>query len=282
LAVEVGMTASLPRLSTLAVLGALALTACAKNHSADSAQPQTKAAPADKAIAPPENRKIIRTGSLRITIDSYDEARAKLDVLLQQVGGYVDSTQVSRGRDAITDATIVVRIPSQGFGDVVTRFRELGEIASESTNAEDITAQYVDIDARLAAARTLEARLLQLATERNGSVDSVLAVERELARVRGEIEGYEGHLRQWNDQVAMSTLTVVLSTKTPEIVVSGSFTGRLSNAFHDSIQGMRELGGWFVVILAALLPWLLILGPVALVVRRLNRSGYLRKLRAKL
>lgn len=264
------------RLSTVALVALVAVAACArKGHESAQAKSQSASAstpsdPTAKAIANPDTRKIIRTGTLRITVGSYDEARAKLDALLQQVGGYVDSTQVVRARDTITDATIVVRVPSQGFGNVVTRFRELGDIAFESTNANDITDQYVDIDARLASAKVLEARLLELAAQKSGTIDQVLAVEKELARVRGEIEGYEGHLRQWNDQVAMSTLTLVLSTKAPEIVASTSFGGRIASTFHDSIRALRELAGWVVVMFVALLPWLLVLGPIALVGRRLT------------
>ncbi|HUS33295.1 MAG TPA: DUF4349 domain-containing protein [Kofleriaceae bacterium] len=267
------------RLPVIALL-ALAFAACKKGQDSaatsgpaavDKATPQARApgsSIAGNGVAQPDNRKIVRTGALRISVGTYDEARAKLDALLQEVGGYVDSTQVSRGRNAITDATIVVRLPSDKFGAIVPRLRELGEIASESTNAADITDQYVDISARLASAQALEKRLIELATERNGTIDSVLAVEKELARVRGEIEGYEGRLRMWNDQIAMSTLTLTLSTRTPEIVASTSFSGRVSSAFHDSVHALREVAGWFVVLFVALLPWCLILALIALVGRK--------------
>lgn len=221
------------------------------------------------AQQPAETRKIIRTGSVYVTVASYDDARSKLDAIVQQVGGYVDSTQVSRGRNSITSATIVVRLPANAFGDIVPRLRDIGEVSNEMTNAADITAEYVDIDARLSSAKTLEKRLLELAAERNGTVDSVLAVERELARVRGEIEGYEGKLRMWNDQVAMSTLTLTISTKAPEIVaVSTSFGGRMSGAWHESVRVMRAFAGWFAVTMIALLPWALVFVPLVLVGRR--------------
>src|SRR5438445_11899075 len=126
------------RLSTVALIALVTVAACAKKRdaadmsAATPAGPATKTDPNAKAMAGPDNRKIIRTGTLRITITSYDESRAKLDALLQQVGGYVDSAQVSRSQNMITDATIVVRVPAQGFGNVVVRFHELSEIASES------------------------------------------------------------------------------------------------------------------------------------------------------
>src|SRR5688572_10757576 len=75
-----------------------------------------------------DDRKIIRTGHISLVIATYDEARAKIDALVQQAGGYVDSTQVHCRQDAISDATIVVRIPSTAFGPLLPKLREIGEI----------------------------------------------------------------------------------------------------------------------------------------------------------
>jgi hypothetical protein len=220
-----------------------------------------------------DDRKVIRTGRIELVVATYEDARAKIDALVQAAGGYVDSTQVNRRQDAISDATIVVRIPSTGFGDLLPKLREIGEIVSELTNAADITDQYVDIAARLASSKALEKRLLELATDRNGNIDSVLAVERELARVRSEIEGYEGHMRQWNDQIAMSALTLSLSTRRPEIVAAAapSLGARTSQAFHASIAALRDFGGWLVINGIAFLPWLVLLIPGGLLLRRIAR-----------
>src|SRR5262249_49718862 len=78
-----------------------------------------------------DNRKIIRTGRIELVVATYDQARVKIDALVDQVGGYVDSTQVNRRQDAISDATIVVRIPSTQFGSILPKLREIGEIVSE-------------------------------------------------------------------------------------------------------------------------------------------------------
>jgi hypothetical protein len=288
------MTHHARRLGLIAVLCLSAFAACAKRakHEEDGPRPAvaqkaspTSPTPAGNAptqdAAQAEQRKIIRTGSVRITVSSYDEARAKLDAMLQQVGGYVDSTQVSRGEHSVTDATIVVRLPATKFGDIVPKLRELGDVTTETTDAADITEQYIDTSARLASAQALEKRLLEIAAERNGTIESLLAVERELTRVRGEIEGYEAHMRRWDDQVAMSTLTLTLSTRMPEIVASTSFTGRVSQTFHESIHALREFGGWLVVFLVAVAPWALIVLVTLLAFRRLDRSGTVAKLRQK-
>src|SRR5580704_8678225 len=77
-----------------------------------------------------DGRKIIRTGHLELVVGSYDEARAQLDALVTASGGYVDSTEVVRRQNAVSDATIVVRVPANAFGGLVPKLRDLGEVRS--------------------------------------------------------------------------------------------------------------------------------------------------------
>jgi hypothetical protein len=236
----------------------------------------TKASEVDGVAFKPAvdpNRKVIRTGRIDLVVATYDAARAKLDTLLQAAGGYVDSTQVQHSQGAVSNATLVLRIPQDAFGALLPKLRELGEISAESTNAEDITDQYVDIAARLASAKTLEKRLLELAGDRAGGVEALLAVERELARVRGEIESYEGRMRQWNDQISMSALTLSISTKAPAIAAEPdpSLGDRIASGFHDSVDSLQQFGAWLAVSATALLPWMILLVPGFIFGRRAYR-----------
>ncbi len=220
-----------------------------------------------------DNRKVIRTGAIQLVVGDYASARTKLDALLAASGGYVDSTQVNHSQGSVSNATVVLRLPSATFSSILPKLRELGEITSETTNAADITAQYVDISARLASSQALEKRLLELATARDGGIEAVLAVERELARVRGEIESYEGTMRQWNDQISMSTLTLSLSTRAPAIAATAApgLGQQISNGFNSSIQALRDFGGWLAVSIIAFLPWLVLLIPGFVIGRRFYR-----------
>jgi hypothetical protein len=200
-------------------------------------------------------------------------ARAKLDALVAAAGGYVDTTEVSR--DRIVHATIVVRVPAEAFGALVPQLRDLGTLTSEHSDASDVTDQYVDLGARLASARILEKRLLELAAERTGTMDSLLTVERELAQVRAEIEGLQGRLRQWDDQIALSTLTLTMSTTVPYVAaavpVEPTLGARASHTFADSITALREFASGLLIIAIALLPWLVIALPGFVLGRRLWR-----------
>jgi hypothetical protein len=276
------------RLATLALVTSFSFAACSKHEDAAPGADNTRAPiemakvagqtaekPTDALNAPAvdPNRKVIRTGRIDLVVTTYDEARIKLDQLLKAAGGYVDSTNVQHYQGHVSSATLVLRIPQDAFGQLVPKLKELGEIASESTNAEDITDQYVDIAARLASAKTLEKRLLELAADRNSGVEALLAVERELARVRGEIESYEGRMRQWNDQIAMSTLTLGISTKAPAIAAAPEpgLGQQISSGFHDSIAALKGFGAWLAVSATSLLPWMILLVPGFVFGRRLYR-----------
>jgi hypothetical protein len=282
--VEIGMT----KLSRLMFVVALASGACAKDdHVARSAQAATVAeadaarepaapttTPSARAALDPQphdDRKVIRTGKLEVVVATYDSARAQIEAIVKASGGYIDSTHVERAESRVSDATIVIRIPADAFDTILPRLRQLGDVESETTNASDITDQYVDTEARLASDQQLEKRLLELATARDGKLDQILAVERELARVRGEIESFQGHLKLWND----------LSTKRAELPPSEPPTlgSQTKGAFHESVTALREFGEWCLINGVGLLPWLVLIIPGFFISRRLWRR-MMRRLRA--
>jgi hypothetical protein len=279
--------------TTVALLAALAFAGCSKKGAGDSAataQSEAAAAPAagsasngphqdqsKKAgveVKHVDTRKVIRTGRIDLTVASYDESRARLDAMVESAGGYIDSTQVDR-HGTVNSAVIVIRVPADAFTTMLPGLRQLGDITNETTSAADITDQFVDTEAQLASAQRLEQRLLELATAKNGTLDQILTVERELARVRGEIESYQGHLKQWSDQVSLSTLTITMSTRSAPVAITvvepESLGSKTSQSFHSSIGTLRDLASWLLVTGVALLPWLLFLVPALLGLQRVAR-----------
>lgn len=222
-------------------------------------------------------RKIIRTGQLTIQVEDYDAAAARIEALLAEAGGYLDRTDVVRRAGAVSDATLVLRVPADRFGALVRALGGLGELQAEHTDAADVTAHFVDTTARRDAARALEARLLQLVADRTGSVADVLEVERELARVRAEIEQHEGQLRLWQHQADLATLTVALTTRAPELAAPTAehpgFGARSSSTFHRSVAAAVALVSALGLALVALVPWLPLVLPLAIALWRLGRRA---------
>ena len=158
---------------------------------------------------------IIRTGQAFIEVEKVDPAVLKIQQLAARVGGYITNSSISGGRDQIRQATLELKIPSPKYNDAVESLSTIGKVETVTSNAQDIGEEFVDVTARVTNARRLEDRLISLLANKTGKLDEVLRVERELARVREEIERYEGRLRYLSSRVAMSTLTITVHEPAP-------------------------------------------------------------------
>src|SRR5262249_5628881 len=113
--------------------------------------------------------------------------------------------------------TIVVRVPPERLDGLVLDLRKelgkAGELKSQRIGSQDITKQYTDLESRLKAARTMEARLLEIIKSGKGEIKDLLAAEKELGVWRTRIEEFEGEKRYYDNLVSLSTLTITLSEK---------------------------------------------------------------------
>jgi hypothetical protein len=159
------------------------------------------------ATVPDSARLLIRTGDMGIEVERLDTAVAAVTAAARAVGGWVANTSTYT-TDAQRTATIEVKVPAARFDALVERLRAVGEVQSVQVSVEDVGEEYTDVAARMANARRLESRLIELLTTRTGRLEDVLQVERELARVREQIERYEGRLRYLREHAAVSTLSV--------------------------------------------------------------------------
>jgi hypothetical protein len=256
-----------------ATLAALVAASCSmKRDAAKSAAPpaqvSTETATAHEVTvdgaakrAPGPTRKIVHTGTLRLTIESYENARQEIEAIVTEAGGFVASSRIQHDGGRVNAADLTLRIPSARFPELVRRISQLGHVVDEATNAEDVTEAFVDLEARLKNARQMEGRLLEIVARGPDKVADLLEVERELGRVRGEIEGYEGRLRVMTDQVDLGTLTLGLYTDAR--YVPPTVGARATSTLEKSWQAMVGVGEVVLLVFLALLPWL---PPIALVV----------------
>lgn len=208
---------------------------------------------------------LIRTGEVAVEVDSVEAGVAAVEGLAARAGGYVSSVAVQGGERQHRTARIEIRVPAQRFDEVVGGLGPLGKVLSVSVHSQDVGEEFVDVTARLANARRLEERLLALLATRTGKLEDVLAVERELARVRGEIERYEGRLRYLRNRAEMSSLAVVLQQPRP-LLTRQPGINPIRDAFGAAwrnfvgfvallIEAMGVLVPLAVLALAALLAW---------------------------
>jgi hypothetical protein len=198
---------------------------------------------------------LIRSGQAVVEVDSLQAGIARVRRLAEAAGALVANTSVRAGREQQRSASLELRIPSDRFDSVVNGLAPIGRVESVNISAQDVGEEFVDLTARLANARRLEARLIELLANRTGRLTDVLSVERELARVREQIERYEGRLRYLQSRVSVSSLTVVVH-EPPPVVASHPGENVIAEAF---VEAWRR----FVLLTAGVIASLGVLVPVA-------------------
>jgi len=217
---------------------------------------------------------IIRNGSASIQVDSLELGIAAVQKMATTFGGYLGNTSLSAGENQVRSATIELKIPSARFDAALAGLEPIGTVESVSSTAEDVGEEFVDITARVANAKRLEERLISLLATRAGKLEEVLAVERELARVREEIERYEGRIRFLKTRVATSTLAVTVHEKAPLVSVSPG-ENVIVEAFKNAWRNFVRFIAALIASLGVLIP-LAAVGIVAWIGwRRIRRSGKL-------
>lgn len=222
--------------------------------------------------APAAQPMLIRTGTATVRVDSLERAVAALRALAVRHGGYVGGVSMTGGARESRHATLELRIPSARFDSALAGLNPVGRVESVSVSAEDVGEQYADVEARVANARRLEARLLELLDRRTGRLEELLQLERELARVRQEIERYEGRLRYLSTRVSVSTLTVTL--REPEALIGPRPGERpIRDAFRQAWENFVSLVAGLIAASGVLLPLALLAYLAWRAYRRLRRRG---------
>jgi hypothetical protein len=222
---------------------------------------------------------IIRTAQLSLITKEFDKARANLEGILKRHRGYVGELKAGGSTGSGRTLTATLRVPADQLDATLTEVKTLGRVESESQSGQDVTSQYVDLQARLSNARNTEQRLTDLLRNRTGKLSDVLEVEQELDRVRGEIEQMEAERKNMSNQVSYATLnaTIAEDYKAQLQVVPPSTSTRLSNA---AVEGYRSMADGVVSLALFLLsngPSLLLWGvvlflPARLVWKKVRRS----------
>jgi hypothetical protein len=295
--------AAIPAPASGQVMGSDAGTA-GKSTSGGSAVGEDYAAAIPPASAP-SSHYLVRTGdlSLRVARGSLLATVERVKATTAGMNGYVMSSSVGTQTGGVPEpmppdtavsserepasgvassdfagsepfASLVVRVPEQLFDTAVKRFSRLGEVRSASTSSEDVTSQYVDLQARLRHFRAVERRLVSFLQE-TSTVNQMLAVQDRIDRVQLTIEELSAQLKSLSETTSYGTLSVYITEKgrTPAVVHAGnSFGGTFWNSVELLGRGARIAG----LVLTAVAPFLVVFGAVGVlawyVVRRARRN----------
>ncbi len=172
-----------------------------------------QAAEGEQASNVPASAKIIRTGLLNIEVPVYANVATQVEQMVAAHRGFIGDSNVVEQTGGAIVGTVVIRVAAEQFEGLFAALKGLGRVVSEHSDSDDVTAAYVDLEARIVSQRVTEERLHDLVRNKTivDKVSALLEVERELQRVRSDIERMQGELRVMADRVALSTITLTLS-----------------------------------------------------------------------
>jgi hypothetical protein len=209
---------------------------------------------------PPGNAPmIIRTADLGVVVKEFEKARSSVEEILKRHHGHVGELNVNNPTGAARSLSGTLRIPSNQLDATLNELKVLGRVDKESQGGEEVTQQYVDLQARLANAKHTEQRLIEIQATRTGKLSDVLAVEMQIGRVRGEIERMEAERKNMKNQVDFATLNLtVVEDYKADLKVGPPSTGtQFRNAAVDGLESVTHG-------IISLLLWLLSVGPTLL------------------
>jgi len=172
--------------------------------------------PAETPAPEVANRKLIRNATIELEIISFDDAVQKITAFAKEERDYVATTSSEKQANGKLRGQVVVKVLPENLDRFLQKVRGLGELKNQTLGTEDVTKAYFDTDARLKNARVMEQRLIDMLKTKTGKVSDLLQVEKELGRVREDIEKMQGELKYWDSQVQFATVTVSLAEKDME------------------------------------------------------------------
>jgi hypothetical protein len=173
-------------------------------------------APTQEPVPALANRKLIRNATVELEIVSFDNAVQKITAFANEEHGYVATTDSEKQANGKLRGQVVVKVLPENLDRFLQKIRSLGELKNQTLGTEDVTKAYFDTDARLKNTHVMEQRLIDMLKTKTGKVSDLLQVEKELGRVREEIEKMQGELKYWDSQVQFATVTLSLTEKDME------------------------------------------------------------------
>jgi len=226
------------------------------------------------------DRKIIRNAEITIEVLSTTDAQHQVTSIAETHGGFIVTSE-SKQRESsdpaqrTLDIKLVVRVPSNQFGRAFDEIKKLaGNTPSENVTSQDVTEDFIDLEARIKTQKALEVQFLEIMRQAN-KISDALEVQRQIAEVRTDIEKLEGRKRFLENRSSLSTINVNIQTPKPVIAVTETgFRQSLREALSDSISLASDMVLFFARFVIMMVPvTLFVLLPSALMIRYLLRRA---------
>ena len=188
-------------------------------------------------IGKPFQQKLIKESYLNFETQDLDKTYNNIIRFIKQNGGFIQNDNSNKSYNRIS-RHLVVRLPSVAFQKTIDSISNYVDFFdTKRISSRDVTEEFIDIEARLNAKQTLEKRYLELLSKAR-NVKEILDIERELSKIREEIEAKEGRLKYLNNKVSLSTINIEFYKLTAESSVTVSYGTKMWNAVKSGFNGI--------------------------------------------
>jgi hypothetical protein len=222
----------------------------------DAAVPGEAEGAPGSAVDTDEERQVVTTAMASVSVEDPADGAQQVSELVESVGGRIDerTEQAASGENGLEGAfaDLVARVPSDELTGLLADLADVGDVDSVSVSRSDVTAQAIDLDARISALQSSVARLQEL-MEGAGTLQALLAAEQALSDRQAELESLQSQRAQLADQVELSTLSVHLQ---PFGVAPAGGPDGFVDGFGTGWRALVTVGTAAIVVIGVLLPWL--------------------------
>ena len=227
-----------------------------------------------------DNRDVIVTGALYITVEDPTAAAVTAAEIVRDAGGRIDGRSETAPDDYNGgSAWLTLRIPTNELDTTVDELRDLGTVDEYTTDSYDVTNEVTDLEARISTLKASTARIESLLAQAE-DISDIIKLETELADRQGTLEGLEARQRGLNDQVSMSTIDLSLTTE-PVVIIDEEPPGSFWDGLVSGWNGLVSFLSGALVVIGVLLPWLALMALITFAVILAVRAGSARRARRR-
>jgi hypothetical protein len=222
-------------------------------------------------------RKLVYSGDVRIEVKDFQELEKELPGKVESLGGFVGSYTESRRDQKERSGTWIVRVPVDQFSILLDWLDTNFYVVEKSVKSKDVTEEFVDLQSRLSNKRKTEVRLTEHLAKSTSKLTEILEMEKEIERVREDIERIEGRLSLLRDQSELSTLTIRAESRAAFVAAQSpsTFSG-IGTVFYNSCWAIGQMMYGLIVLLVATLPFGILVSSIAYLIYLVSGQSPMR------
>jgi hypothetical protein len=254
------------------------LAAQAPTKSGTNVPGSTDFAPNQSATVPVQGPQVIRQAQLTVSVTSgsFDTKLADVRALVEREQGFIagtDAQSSSQTDDRIRSGVVTFMVPADKFDATIDELSKLGKVQNEHLTGQDVSAQYVDLQARLANEEAQRNAMIALLAKAQ-TVNEIIAVQNQLGQITGQIEQLKGQIQYIDHNVAFSTITVQMTEAGAPVTAAPSDSWGFASALSDAAHNFVATLNYLITGLGAVGPVLILLALGFLLWRRAGSPGW--------